>query len=149
MEFFCFNPLDRGNLYQIRSSLFGVLRNEFGLFQSPRSGEFVSNAIMKKIISFTLRIAFQSPRSGKFVSNANEKRRFCDMWASFNPLDRGIYIELPKCNTQTVKSRFGSFNPLDRGNLYQITKPVPRLEFIKVSEGFQSPRSGKFVSNLG
>ena len=69
----CFNPLDRGNLYQIRSTLFGVLRNEFGLFQSPRSGEFVSNAIMKKIISFTLRIAFQSPRSGKFVSDVPKR----------------------------------------------------------------------------
>ena len=37
------------------------------------------------------------------------------------------------------------FNPLDRGNLYQIPKePTYRI----LSEVFQSPRSGKFVSDL-
>ena len=38
-----------------------------------------------------------------------------------------------------------SFNPLDRGNLYLIP-PEPEEE-EEDSEAFQSPRSGKFVSN--
>ena len=63
------------------------------LFQSPRSGKFVSDYKESKMV--TIGQEFQSPRSGKFVSNANEKRRFCDMWASFNPLDRGnLYLIL-------------------------------------------------------
>ena len=38
------------------------------------------------------------------------------------------------------------FNPLDRGNLYQIQSAA---EFAKATlkKEFQSPRSGKFVSN--
>ena len=39
----CFNPLDRGNLYLIQvKELFPTLVGD--LFQSPRSGKFVSNA---------------------------------------------------------------------------------------------------------
>ena len=61
----CFNPLDRGNLYQIRSTLFGVLRNEFGLFQSPRSGKFVSDRLLEALFDAPEGTAeFQSPRSG-------------------------------------------------------------------------------------
>ena len=38
----CFNPLDRGNLNQIKPNLIpkGVIH---GMFQSPRSGKFESN----------------------------------------------------------------------------------------------------------
>ena len=36
------------------------------------------------------------------------------------------------------------FNPLDRGNLYQILENIGEME---VKELFQSPRSGKFVSD--
>ena len=64
---------------------------------------------------------FQSPRSGKFVSN------FMAMSA--------------------VKKVFlSSFNPLDRGNLYLITNEIYRNPTPKGGV-FQSPRSGKFVSN--
>ena len=37
------------------------------------------------------------------------------------------------------------FNPLDRGNLYQISRYIARLEAERLA--FQSPRSGKFVSD--
>ena len=94
---FCFNPLDRGNLYQIRLSSISV--------DDARE-------LLK----------FQSPRSGKFVSNVAQKYTFLNL--------------VLFC-----------FNPLDRGNLYQI-----RLSSISVDDArellkFQSPRSGKFVSN--
>ena len=39
-----------------------------GLFQSPRSGKFVSNPVL--VVDGTYRLSsFQSPRSGKFVSD--------------------------------------------------------------------------------
>ena len=65
---------------------------------------------------------FQSPRSRKFISNVAQKYTFLNL--------------VLFC-----------FNPLDRGNLYQI-----RLSSISVDDArellkFQSPRSGKFVSN--
>ena len=37
-------------------------------FQSPRSGKFVSDFILQKIVE-TQPVPFQSPRSGKFVSD--------------------------------------------------------------------------------
>ena len=40
-----FNPLDRGNLYQIHT-LCGYIRKDQTLFQSPRSGKFVSDSLM-------------------------------------------------------------------------------------------------------
>ena len=39
------------------------------LFQSPRSGKFVSNKNGAKAVIFRPGIKFQSPRSGKFVSD--------------------------------------------------------------------------------
>ena len=63
---------------------------------------------------------FQSPRSGKFVSN----------------------------NRSTIRSleiTQHSFNPLDRGNLYLIWKCTDYA--LTIYQKFQSPRSGKFVSN--
>ena len=41
----CFNPLDRGNLYQIPYSGSSVLGFEDMEFQSPRSGKFVSDIL--------------------------------------------------------------------------------------------------------
>ncbi len=117
----CFNPLDRGKLYQIRSTLFGVLRNEFGLFQSPRSGKFVSDRLLEALFDAPEGTAeFQSPRSGKFVSDKQSKT--------------------------TDKKHHLCFNPLDRGNLYQISFNIPSLRILLCV--FQSPRSGKFVSDL-
>ena len=64
------------------------------MFQSPRSGKFVSDFpyLAKKC---ALNLMFQSPRSGKFVSN----------------ITMSNFIE------ETLEG----FNPLDRGNLYQIS----------------------------
>ena len=63
------------------------------LFQSPRSGKFVSdngNAIGNTAIAVT---RFQSPRSGKFVSNINMRGLPQCLEVSFNPLDRGnLYL---------------------------------------------------------
>ena len=114
-----FNPLDRGNLYQIpKEPTYRILSE---VFQSPRSGKFVSD--LEKCVIFVALLQsfnpldqgnlykimemlgsnenstqpFQSPRSGKFVSN---------LWASKN------------MSTLTLLN--GGFNPLDRGNLYQI-----------------------------
>ncbi len=38
----CFNPLDRGNLYQIEGNTF-MVHCKLDRFQSPRSGKFVSD----------------------------------------------------------------------------------------------------------
>ena len=39
-------------------------------FQSPRSGKFVSNTATEELRHFpSILVEFQSPRSGKFVSN--------------------------------------------------------------------------------
>ena len=64
---------------------------------------------------------FQSPRSGKFESN-NELR--------------SPYSSI----------RAACFNPLDRGNLNQIIEY--KQPFYVVDVTFQSPRSGKFESNV-
>ncbi len=90
-------------------------------------------------------VGFQSPRSGKFVSDCT------------------IFIRRATCSL--------CFNPLDRGNLYQIGLDVYKnstrrarvsipyigeicirlgLMSIKIQldeQEFQSPISGKFVSN--
>ena len=116
-----FNPLDRGNLYQIpKEPTYRILSE---VFQSPRSGKFVSD--LEKCVIFVALLQsfnpldqgnlyqimemlgsnenstqpFQSPRSGKFVSN---------LWASKN------------MSTLTLLN--GGFNPLDRGNLYLICR---------------------------
>ena len=60
-----FNPLDRGNLYLI------LLAKE----------------------RLTWQVLFQSPRSGKFVSNMKISFAGVGMRYSFNPLDRGnLYL---------------------------------------------------------
>ena len=88
-----FNPLDRGNLYQMMA-----------MMSEPKP----------------VHKAFQSPRSGKFVSDI-------------------IMAMVAKNGTA------GCFNPLDRGNLYQIKT---FQDFVATVAGsFQSPRSGKFVSD--
>ena len=63
---------------------------------------------------------FQSPRSGKFVSDVR-----------FSTMDG---------------QQWTSFNPLDRGNLYQIKAGYEPV-ISKIKDRFQSPKSGKFVSD--
>ena len=87
------------------------------MFQSPRSGKFVSDPDEKTLIKKILG-AFQSPRSGKFVSDLIIKTK--------------------------IIQQAQSFNPLDRGNLYQIFL-LTRIGGNGTQ--FQSPRSGKFVSD--
>ena len=118
----CFNPLDRGNLYQIgqnRSKHSVVVEN---MFQSPRSGKFVSDmyVLIFQIYNlqscfnpldrgnlylitrvwddefFCWRWEFQSPRSGKFVSDLTKKNAYSDAITSFNPLDRGNLYQIKK-----------------------------------------------------
>ena len=67
------------------------------------------------------RAVFQSPRSWKFVSDMS---------------GLGLIIKI-MCLI--------SFNPLDRGNLYLIQPECPIMSFEEAE--FQSPRSGKFVSD--
>ena len=49
-------------------------------FQSPRSGKFVSDAVLNEIAS-PEDIGFQSPRSGKFVSDS--PKNACKLTMSF------------------------------------------------------------------
>ena len=67
------------------------------LFQSPRSGKFVSDCDYT-LVRLNL-YWFQSPRSGKFVSDLKIIRS--NQWqlqSGFNPLDRGnLYLIKYKC----------------------------------------------------
>ena len=67
------------------------------MFQSPRSGKFVSDKLIFQKISLP-KERFQSPRSGKFVS------------------------DLAGFVNQQFLPQSNCFNPLDRGNLYQIAQ---------------------------
>ena len=91
---------------------------------------------------------FQSPRSGKFVSDPQIKElcMMIDPDKCFNPLDRGNLYQMV-CILQPILMVIikPCFNPLDRGNLYQMDEKQHR--FSTAEEVFQSPRSGKFVSD--
>ena len=66
--------------------------------------------------------------------------RYC-----FNPLDRGNLYQIPASDDDEFILTEECFNPLDRGNLYQISNEV--YEIFGSFSSFQSPRSGKFVSD--
>ena len=66
----CFNPLDRGNLYQISQSVLSNTTVVMAAFQSPRSGKFVSDAI-------------------EAIGTREVKEFKC-----FNPLDRGNLYQI-------------------------------------------------------
>ena len=92
-----FNPLDRGNWYQI-------------------------NPLVEQYLHF-FNQGFQSPRSGKFVSDSEWwSYRSCPKLSQcFNPLDRGnLYQICQILFKKHLKIQEKCFNPLDRGNLYQI-----------------------------
>ena len=74
-----FNPLDRGNLYQIVHAK-GESKEAL-MFQSPRSGKFVSDMLALVTVATTLAVEFQSPRSGKFVSDS--PKNACKLTMSF------------------------------------------------------------------
>lgn len=81
--------------------------------------KYIYELILENYARYTCLL--QSPRLGKFVSNTNQQ--LC----------------------LKIKIKHG-FNPLDRGNWYQINPLVEQyLHFF--NQGFQSPRSGKFVSD--
>ena len=73
-----------------------------------------------KIDQKLMKAMFQSPRSGKFVSNtmmatvAKSGKDGC-----FNPLDRGNLYQI-YFDVQVDREGLEGFNPLDRGNLYLI-----------------------------
>ena len=72
-----FNPLDRGNLYQIYRLIL-LKTMEVVMFQSPRSGKFVSD------YSFGCNHVFAST-------------------TSFNPLDRGNLYQIKVKRTTGIK----------------------------------------------
>ena len=112
-----FNPLDRGNLYQITEKYELVKADDTKQFQSPRSGKFVSDSQTR------MTIMIEEPR--------------------FNPLDRGnLYQILQKIvETQPVPKMFQS----PRSGKF-VSDKFLRLTLTKICK-FQSPRSGKFVSD--
>ena len=88
---------------------------------------------------------FQSPRSGKFVSDLEKCVIFVALLQSFNPLDQGNLYQIMEMlgsnenSTQPFQSpRSGKFV----SDEYKMKKIVSINYF-----GFQSPRSGKFVSD--
>ena len=70
----CFNPLDRGNLYLMYVMQRIIVGLFMKMFQSPRSGKFVSDSVSRVWTKEKSTKTFQSPRSGKFVSDAMKKQ---------------------------------------------------------------------------
>ena len=114
-----FNPLDRGNLYQI--SVEGVLLQDQRTCFNPLD------------------------RGNLYQIYIRKDQTFCIEAICFNPLDRGNLYQMKNIGLIGMSQWSGCFNPLDRGNLYQIVKVSN--EFLD-NLRFQSPRSGKFVSDL-
>ena len=63
------------------------------MFQSPRSGKFVSNWVTNDHTD-QCQMAFQSPRSGKFVSDKFMMMKALQFIICFNPLDRGNLYQI-------------------------------------------------------
>ena len=63
----------------------------------------------------------------------------------FNPLDRGNLYLIIRVSIDYFNPSNSRFNPLDRGNLYLIIDENTYEHSTQIA--FQSPRSGKFVSN--
>ena len=97
------------------------MRTSVKLFQSPRSGKFVSDLIpMKK--DLWRKILFQSPRSGKFVSDIFTQLTSGRMTIMFQSPRSGKFVSDLKKLMLKIVLNFNRFNPLDRGNLYQIAQ---------------------------
>ena len=89
-------------------------------FQSPRSGKFVSDTVLKNGVAGFRSKTFQSPRSGKFVSDV-------------------IVLLL------LVENILTTFQSPRSGKFVSDFFKGEHMNFIE--ETFQSPRSGKFVSD--
>ena len=113
------------------------------MFQSPRSGKFVSDTAILATLAFAA-FAFQSPRSGKFVSDAKGPDKVGVLILFQSPRSGKFVSDYFLQGDYNVK--FYCFNPLDRGNLYQM-QSGKTLAIITTKRVFQSPRSGKFVSD--
>ena len=90
------------------------------MFQSPRSGKFVSDTSTADGHTLCGYIRFQSPRSGKFVSDKDKVFSISAILLRFNPLDRGNLYQIGITDNVIRGKVEDCFNPLDRGNLYQI-----------------------------
>ena len=87
---------------------------------------------------------FQSPRSGKFVSNVVTHDKGAVEAQGFNPLDRGN-LYLIKRRAGIYHERCGLFQSPRSGKFVSNLKAKPAMHSMPIL--FQSPRSGKFVSN--
>ena len=112
-----FNPLDRGNLYQI-----GLLQSRLEVFN-----------------------CFNPLDQGNLYQISNFMREIDSIQSCFNPLDRGNLYQM-QVLPALFRKRNQCFNPLDRGNLYQIKESLATGKSSHIVR-FQSPRSGKFVSD--
>ena len=90
------------------------------MFQSPRSGKFVSDIKFLKEKNWKGFSVFQSPRSGKFVSDNNAKFYRRNIRDKFQSPRSGKFVS-------------------DEENKMTLEEKI---------ELFQSPRSGEFVSNI-
>ena len=115
-----FNPLDRGNLYQmLRSNQLSMKVALLSLFQSPRSGKFVSDIFLRRIYNENISKIVSIPQIGEICirSDPDEKGFMEEDFVSIPQIGE-ICIRL---GGRTYPIWFvGGFNPLDRGNLYQI-----------------------------
>ena len=117
--YYRFNPLDRGNLYQMRR---------------------------RKFYNYCTCSWFQSPRSGKFASDLFTAVTLTKRDKCFNPLDWENLYQMRSINGLTFFVRVKKFQSPRSGKFVSDTtrSVCLRLSFMKL---FQSPRSGKFASN--
>ncbi len=123
------------------------------MFQSPRSGKFVSNTMMATVAKSGKDGCFNPLDRGNLyqIGGCSLLLRYSGS-SCFNPLDRGNLYQMNHLASAEARGlnleligRF-CFNPLDRGNLYQIKPKFHHKIFLIVK--FQSPRLGKFVSDV-
>ena len=117
------------------------------MFQSPRSGKFVSDTFEKLFLDVVLGFLFQSPISGKFVSDEENKMTLEEKIELFQSPRSGEFVSNKPWEQSYgwALKELAYFNPLDQGNLYQIMEMLGSNE--NSTQPFQSPRSGKFVSD--
>ena len=113
-----FNPLNRGNLYQIEDWDWAI-QSVLGQVSIPQIGEICIRCYKFSIATHKEGVMFQSPGSGKIVSDQQ---------------DRAYYNGF---NKKFQSPRSGKFVS-DISFLFSFDKEIAL---------FQSPRSGKFVSD--
>ena len=115
-----FNPLNRGNLYQIEDWDWAI-QSVLAQVSIPQIGEICIRCYKFSIATHKEGVMFQSPGSGKIVSDQQDRAYYNGFNKKFQSPRSGKFVS--DFNQIGHQRRWRCcFNPLDRGNLYQIPR---------------------------